>query len=107
MFVCQFQNCHTGLGKRIFFTADGGVIVNNQRRPGKDWKLSVWIIENDYIFCIDPKPLAAIKLDDTILEDRLQPPDFKITPKFEPRIVLRKTFPETWIWANVTTGYSF
>lgn len=57
--------------------------------------------------CVDLKPLAAIRLDDMILEHRLQPPDFKLTPKSESRIVLRKTFPETWIWANLTTGYFF
>ncbi|XP_027197274.2 thioester-containing protein 2 isoform X1 [Dermatophagoides pteronyssinus] len=82
--VHQYE--HKRTGKRIFFAADGGgIIVNNQRRG-------------------DLKPLAAIRLDDMILEHRLQPPDFKLTPKSESRIVLRKTFPETWIWANLTTG---
>lgn len=50
--------------------------------------------------------MASIRLDDFILEDRLQPPNFKISSHTDSRIVLRKIFPETWIWTNMTTEYT-
>lgn len=55
----------------------------------------------------EARKLDSIRLDDTILEEGLQPPThFKVADEKQSRIVLRKEFPETWIWANVTTGYS-
>lgn len=52
--------------------------------------------------------LDSIRLDDTILEEGLQPPtNFKVSTQPESRIVLRQKFPETWIWTNMTTGYHY
>ncbi|CAG2164131.1 unnamed protein product, partial [Oppiella nova] len=45
-----------------------------------------------------------IRLDDFILEDRLQPPDFHLSQTPDSRIVLRKEFPETWLWTNQMAG---
>ncbi|KPM04180.1 CD109 antigen-like protein [Sarcoptes scabiei] len=72
------------LGKRIFYSADGGIVLDKQMRL--------------------VKPLVNIHLNDMILEEGLQPPDFSTTPQIDSRIVLRKTFPETWIWSNITSG---
>ena len=55
----------------------------------------------------EPRVIDSIQLDDTILEEKLQPPTKVKVPTYdykESRIVLRKEFPETWIWTNVTTG---
>lgn len=57
-----------------------------------------------FIFQKAPQRLKNIRLDDTILEEGLQPPAVKVGFKSDSRIVLRQQFPETWIWANLTTG---
>ncbi|KAJ6220697.1 hypothetical protein RDWZM_006509 [Blomia tropicalis] len=74
--------------KRVFYAADGGgVIVFKKARP-------------------QARVLDSIRLDDTILEEGLQPPtNFKVSTQPESRIVLRQKFPETWIWTNMTTGF--
>lgn len=53
----------------------------------------------------NPVPLDAIVLDDTILDYRLQPQSFTVSGPPTDRLVIRKNFPETWIWNHNLAGY--
>lgn len=51
-----------------------------------------------------PADSKSIVLDDDVLDFRLQPQLFSVSGPNE-RLIIRKNFPETWLWDNKIAGY--
>ena len=84
---------------------DTCVLFEGQHRFCQNLKNKIPVKYRIYGNVITVESSEGIRLDDFILEDRLQPPDFHLYKTPESRIVLRKQFPETWLWTNQTAGY--